>query len=175
MTREDFSALVVQYERLVYTICYQLVRDAATAEDLTQETFLSAYLHQESLPAATNSSGWAGLPQTRPKTICKAPGPEDGASRRAGDPGRAGACGGGGGFAAGCGGGDCGGCRTNAGALRSGMPYVPAGRAQHRRSRPVSGTACQDSIHTAFPRQTAVAGRIGKERSVWKSFALTDT
>ena len=51
MTREDFSALVVQYERLVYTICYQLVRDSATAEDLTQETFLSAYLHQESLPA----------------------------------------------------------------------------------------------------------------------------
>ena len=50
MTKEDFSALVVQYERLVYTICYQLVRDTAAAEDLTQDTFLAAYLHQESLP-----------------------------------------------------------------------------------------------------------------------------
>lgn len=59
MTREDFSALVVQYERLVYTICYQLVRDAATAEDLTQETFLSAYLHQESLPAGYEQQ-WLG-------------------------------------------------------------------------------------------------------------------
>jgi len=51
MTKEHFSALVVQYERLVYTICFQLVRDAAAAEDLTQETFLSAYLHRDTMPA----------------------------------------------------------------------------------------------------------------------------
>ena len=50
MTKDQFSDLVVRYERLVYTICFQLVRDAAAAEDLTQETFLSAYLHQESIP-----------------------------------------------------------------------------------------------------------------------------
>ena len=50
ITRESFSALVVQYERLVYTICFQLVRDSAAAEDLTQETFLSAYLHRDALP-----------------------------------------------------------------------------------------------------------------------------
>ena len=50
MTKDQFSDLVVRYERLVYTICFQLVRDAATAEDLTQETFLSAYLHRESIP-----------------------------------------------------------------------------------------------------------------------------
>ena len=50
MTREHFSELMVRYERLVYTICYQLVRDAAAAEDLTQETFLSAYLHRDTMP-----------------------------------------------------------------------------------------------------------------------------
>lgn len=50
MTREQFSELIPQYERLVYTVCFQLVRDAAAAEDLTQETFLSAYLHRESIP-----------------------------------------------------------------------------------------------------------------------------
>nr|WP_326186423.1 RNA polymerase sigma factor [uncultured Oscillibacter sp.] len=50
MTKEQFSSLVVQYERLVYTICFQLVRDAAAAEDLTQETFLAAYLHRDTMP-----------------------------------------------------------------------------------------------------------------------------
>ncbi|MDR3784681.1 MAG: RNA polymerase sigma factor [Dysosmobacter sp.] len=50
MTNASFSQLVVQYERLVYTVCFQLVRDAAAAEDLTQETFLSAYLHQDAIP-----------------------------------------------------------------------------------------------------------------------------
>ena len=49
-TKEQFPALVARYERLVYTICFQLVRDTAAAEDLTQETFLSAYLHRQSMP-----------------------------------------------------------------------------------------------------------------------------
>ena len=43
-TYESFPQLVIQYERLVYTVCFQLVRDAAAAEDLTQESFLSARL-----------------------------------------------------------------------------------------------------------------------------------
>ena len=43
MTNEQFSGLVLQYERLVYTICFQLVRDAAAAED-------SAYIHREGIP-----------------------------------------------------------------------------------------------------------------------------
>lgn len=50
MTKEQFSELVLRYERLVYTICFQLVRDAAAAEDLTQDTFLSAYVHRDRLP-----------------------------------------------------------------------------------------------------------------------------
>lgn len=51
MTNEAFSALVSQYERLVYTVCHRLVQNAATAEDLTQETFLSAYTHRARCPA----------------------------------------------------------------------------------------------------------------------------
>ena len=51
MTKDQFSDLMLRYERLVYTVCRQLVRDDAAAEDLTQETFLSAYLHRESIPA----------------------------------------------------------------------------------------------------------------------------
>ena len=50
ISKECFTELVLQYERLVYTVCFQLVRDAAAAEDLTQDTFLSAYLHREDIP-----------------------------------------------------------------------------------------------------------------------------
>lgn len=50
MTKEHFSQLVTQYERLVYSICFQLVQNTATAEDLTQETFLAAYLHRDTMP-----------------------------------------------------------------------------------------------------------------------------
>ena len=58
-TKESFSELVVRYERLVYTICYQLVRDAAAAEDLTQDTFLAAYLHRDTCPAGYERQ-WLG-------------------------------------------------------------------------------------------------------------------
>ena len=74
ITNESFSRLVQQYEPLVYTICFQLVRDAAAAEDLTQDTFLSAYIHRSSMPPGMSASGWAASPPTRPKTTCKAPG-----------------------------------------------------------------------------------------------------
>lgn len=47
---KDFANMVTKYERLIYTVCVQIVRDAATAEDLTQETFLSAYLHLDTCP-----------------------------------------------------------------------------------------------------------------------------
>ena len=50
ITKERFTELVLQYERLVYTVCFQLVREPGAAEDLTQDTFLSAYIHRESIP-----------------------------------------------------------------------------------------------------------------------------
>lgn len=95
MTKEAFSQLVVQYERLVYTICFQLVRDAAAAEDLTQETFLSAYLHRDTMPAGYERQWLARIAANKAKDICKAPiirrtvlpGDEEapGSSRRGGD------------------------------------------------------------------------------------------
>ena len=59
MTKREFTEFVGQYERLVYTICFQMVKNAATAEDLTQETFLSAYLHQDRCPAGYERQ-WLG-------------------------------------------------------------------------------------------------------------------
>ena len=49
-TNAWFSELVGQYERLVYTVCFQLVRNPHAAEDLTQEAFLAAYTHRQSCP-----------------------------------------------------------------------------------------------------------------------------
>ena len=45
MTNEDFRQLVESYQKLVFTVCYQLVKDYQEAQNLTQETFLSAYQH----------------------------------------------------------------------------------------------------------------------------------
>ena len=50
MTNREFSNIVSRYQNLVYTVCYQLVRDHQLAEDLTQETFLSAFTHMDSCP-----------------------------------------------------------------------------------------------------------------------------
>ena len=50
MTDAQFSKLVEQYQRMIYTVCYQMVQNQAQAEDLAQETFLSAYLHIDRCP-----------------------------------------------------------------------------------------------------------------------------
>ena len=44
LTTLEFSAMVQQYQSLVYTVCHQLVPDVGDAQDLTQETFLAAWL-----------------------------------------------------------------------------------------------------------------------------------
>jgi len=48
MRRDNFKSIVSQYEKLVFTICFQLVHDYQEAQNLTQETFLSAYRHLDS-------------------------------------------------------------------------------------------------------------------------------
>jgi len=46
-SKENFIRLVKQYQNLVFSICLKLTGDYFAAEDLTQETFLSAYGHLE--------------------------------------------------------------------------------------------------------------------------------
>lgn len=48
MTQREFSQFVTQYEKLVFTICYQFVKDYHEAQNLSQETFLSVYRHIDS-------------------------------------------------------------------------------------------------------------------------------
>ena len=41
--RSDFNALVARYEKPLYNLIFQWIRDSDEAYDLTQETFISAY------------------------------------------------------------------------------------------------------------------------------------
>ena len=43
LTNEEFTGLMQQYQKLIYTVCLQFVHESHTAEDLTQDTFLSAF------------------------------------------------------------------------------------------------------------------------------------
>jgi len=44
-SKENFIKLIQRYQNLVFSICLKLTGDYFAAEDLTQETFLSAYQH----------------------------------------------------------------------------------------------------------------------------------
>ena len=64
MAKEDraiqptqFDAFVTDYKKLVITICYSFVGNYFTAEDLCQETFISAYKNFTSFDGA-NPKGW---------------------------------------------------------------------------------------------------------------------
>ncbi len=55
--KDQFANCIKQYERLIYTICYSFVRNCFDAENLAQETFLSAYRSIERFDGE-NLKGW---------------------------------------------------------------------------------------------------------------------
>lgn len=44
-TEQYYEYLIDTYQNLIFSICYKIVKDYFDAEDLAQETFLSAYKH----------------------------------------------------------------------------------------------------------------------------------
>lgn len=44
-SKENFIRIVKQYQNLVFSICLKMTGDYFAAEDLTQDTFISAYHH----------------------------------------------------------------------------------------------------------------------------------
>ena len=48
MTNKQFQKIIAEYERLVFTVCYRMVGDYEEAQNLTQETFISAFVHIDS-------------------------------------------------------------------------------------------------------------------------------
>lgn len=71
MTNTEFEELVRQYERLVYTVCYQFVRDVETAQDLAQDTFMSAYLHRTECPKDSYKPWLARIAANKAKDYLK--------------------------------------------------------------------------------------------------------
>ena len=58
-----------QYQRLIYTVCLQFVHDPPTAEDLTQDTFLSAFTSIDRCdPPPTANSGLCAWRPTSART-----------------------------------------------------------------------------------------------------------
>ena len=55
---EAFGELVQRFERMVYTVCHQRLRDHSEAQEVSQEVFIKAFqkLHQLQEPAAF--AGW---------------------------------------------------------------------------------------------------------------------
>lgn len=56
-TEERLAELIDTYDKLVFSICYKLTGDYFTAEDLTQETFLSAFQKYDSFDGE-NEKAW---------------------------------------------------------------------------------------------------------------------
>ncbi len=54
---EQLTELIDAYQNLVFSICYKMTADYFAAEDLAQETFLSAYEHLKSFDGA-NAKAW---------------------------------------------------------------------------------------------------------------------
>lgn len=54
---EQLSALIDSYQHLVFSICYRMTADYFASEDLTQETFLSAYRHLSTFDGQ-NGKAW---------------------------------------------------------------------------------------------------------------------
>lgn len=54
---ERLSVLIDSYQKLVFSICYKVTGDYFIAEDLAQETFLSAYQKYDSFDGA-NEKAW---------------------------------------------------------------------------------------------------------------------
>lgn len=52
-----FTDMVEQYKRLIFSLCYSFVHNELDAEDLTQETFLSAYRRLEAFDGR-NTKAW---------------------------------------------------------------------------------------------------------------------
>lgn len=57
MCQEVFTQMVHTYQNLVFSICVKMTGDYFAAEDLTQETFLSAYKHRADFDGE-NEKAW---------------------------------------------------------------------------------------------------------------------
>ena len=55
---DAFEALVREYQRMIYSLCYRMTGSPADAEDLTQESFIDAYRNLAGFRAESRFSSW---------------------------------------------------------------------------------------------------------------------
>ncbi|MFH1560419.1 MAG: RNA polymerase sigma factor [Chloroflexota bacterium] len=58
MNQDDFQSIVEQHTDFVYNVVYRMMNNAQDAEDITQETFLSAYRSWASFRGGSSVSTW---------------------------------------------------------------------------------------------------------------------
>ena len=58
MSPIDFRSIVDEYTDLVYGVAFRMMSNAQDAEDVTQETFLSAFRHWESFRGGSSVGTW---------------------------------------------------------------------------------------------------------------------
>ena len=62
-----FASLVERYERLVWTICWNILRDYHATQDVTQETFLVAHRRLAELRQPDSFGSWvSSIAQQKP-------------------------------------------------------------------------------------------------------------
>lgn len=71
MTERQFETMVYTYENLLFTICFQLVQNRQTAEDLVQEAFLSAWTHAAQCPAGAEKAWLCRIAVNKAKDYLK--------------------------------------------------------------------------------------------------------
>ena len=58
MNQDEFQSIVEQHTDLVYNVAYRMMNNTQDAEDITQETFLSAYRAWNSFRGGSSVSTW---------------------------------------------------------------------------------------------------------------------
>lgn len=58
MLHKDFDRMYAKYNRLLFSICYKIVQDVETAQELTQEAFTKAYISYGKLRDKKKEKYW---------------------------------------------------------------------------------------------------------------------
>ena len=71
--KEQFANYITQYERLIITICLSFTKNYFDAEDLAQETFLSAYRHFDSFDGKNPKAWLTSIAANKCRDFLKSP------------------------------------------------------------------------------------------------------
>ena len=71
-SKENFIRLINQYQNLIFSICLKLTGDYFAAEDLTQETFISAFQHLEEFDGQAEKAWLCRIASNKSIDYCRA-------------------------------------------------------------------------------------------------------